>query len=357
MKKYISIVLCFALVAGVFCSCNSTSESTVTESSEITTSDTTSATTSDTSETTETTAAPKKESHYEFKPYICSTTMAEIFGEDMCNAYKNYVDAVMAGETSFECKDQFTYDWMMGQFAYRLLPIAEQYTKMPDKKSFADGRGYIEYTIPYEEFQVKLAEFEDIVTGILNEVLDDDYSDFEKALALYNYFSTHYTYDYDALDKMNDYKFLSGYRLLVEKKGICQEVSTAYSYLLLQAGVEATVMMGIRESDGLNHQWSYVKIGDNYYHVDPTYAMGYEQPLCFFMMTDEKRYIEDGYDTKNFVMTSSYCQSYDHPEYPATDTFFDPLWFLTITEWDTESNTVTGTNFQGEDEVFFYENY
>lgn len=58
--------------------------------------------------------APK--GHYVFNPKVCSVFMEEVFGSDMCEAWYNLVDAVLKGEDTFACKDQYTYDWMMGQF-------------------------------------------------------------------------------------------------------------------------------------------------------------------------------------------------------------------------------------------------
>ena len=55
-------------------------------------------------------------SHYVFQPKVCSVYMEEVFGKDMCDAWFNLVDAVLAGEDTFACKDQYTYDWMMGSF-------------------------------------------------------------------------------------------------------------------------------------------------------------------------------------------------------------------------------------------------
>lgn len=86
----------------------------------------------------------------------------------------------------------------MGQYPYLLFPVIDEYIDIPTEgPAFTDGVGYFAYTIPYEEFKEKLQEFENIVVGILNKALEDEYSDFEKALALYQYFISHYTYDYD----------------------------------------------------------------------------------------------------------------------------------------------------------------
>jgi len=307
-------------------------------------------------ETTSEAIVPK-ESHYTFKTHVSSTVMDEIMGQDMHDAYYNLIDAVLAGETSFRCKDKDTYDWVMGQYPYLLFPVIDEYIDIPGKApSFADGVGYFTYTIPYEEFKEKLQEFENIVVGILNKALEDEYSDFEKALALYQYFISHYTYDYDTYNSDVYVDNISGYRLLTWGKGICQEISVAYSYLLLQAGVDATVMKGAREYDGENHQWSFVNINGKHYHIDPTYGLGKTDSLAYFMMTDEERYYKDSYNPQDFIPSTVYSQIYGHPEYKATDDSYSELWNCYILSWNADNNTITCESYDGKKFVFEYGN-
>ena len=91
-----------------------------------------------------------------------------------------------------------------------------------------------------------------MVEEILNEAMKPEYSDFENALGLYNYFDSHYTYDWNAYEDNEQGKayYLSSYRMLTEKTGICQEISVAYSYLLMQTGAEADVVGGVSATDG-----------------------------------------------------------------------------------------------------------
>ena len=60
---------------------------------------------------------------YVFQPKVCSVFMKEVFGETMCETWYHLVDAVMAGEDTFACPDQHTYDWVMGQFPRRCFPV------------------------------------------------------------------------------------------------------------------------------------------------------------------------------------------------------------------------------------------
>ena len=286
--------------------------------------------------------APK--GHYTFNPKVCSDFMEEVFGKDMCDAWFNLVDAVLKGENTFACKDQHTYDWMMGQFPEHCLPILKELIDYAwDREhSVIDGVASFTWLVPPEEAKARIEAFGEQIEGILNEVFEDDYSDFEKCLALYIYFSDHYTYDWDTYAKMSDeyVDYTSCYRFFQTGVGICHEISSAYSYLLLQAGVQATSMSGNRAYDQAGHQWSYVRINGREYHIDPTYVLGTGGALRYFLMTDEKRSEEDFYDPATFYAVSHYSQDHPHPAYVADDETFAPLWEHEFESFDREKHTV-----------------
>ena len=240
------------------------------------------------------------QSHYVCQPKVCSVYMEEVFGKDMCDAWYNLVDAVMAGEDTFACKDQHTYDWMMGQFPEHCLPIMKELIDLAwDREhSVINGVASFTYLVSPEEAKARIEEFGQQIEDMLNEIFEDDWSDFEKALALYIFFSDHYVYDYETYMKMYEeyVDYTSCYRFFQTGIGICHEISSAYSYLLLQAGVQATTMSGNRAYDEAGHQWSFVRINGKNYHIDPTYALGTGGDLCYFMMTDAQREAEDCYD-------------------------------------------------------------
>ncbi len=347
MKRFVSILLSTLIILGALTSCsNSTTTETtkVTETSEATTTQET------TAETTEETVVEDRESHYTFNPYVCSTLMTEIMGEEMRDTYFNLVDCVLAGETTFECPDEATYDWVMGQFPYLCFPVIREYVIRADGISYENGVGRIQYTIPYEEFEVKLQEFEDLTVSILNETLEDDYSDFEKALALYQYFVATYEYDYYAADHIGETEvseMISGYRLLTEGIGICQEISVAYSFLLLEAGVDASVMKGERGYDNVGHQWSLVKIDGKYYHIDPTYGLGFTNSLEYFMMTDQQRFERDDYDPACYVPCTVYAQNHETPDCSCTDDTYRLFWVSTIISWSPDENRILCEDYYG----------
>ena len=308
-----------------------------------------------TSETTEATTTTEARGHFEFRPVVISSIFRDIMGEDMYKAYCNYVTAVQNGEDSFEVKDEHTYDWMIGQFPSQLQPVYYEYTESGYGGAFKDGKATFQYKIPKEELAAKEKEFEKLVTDILNENLRDDYSDFEKALALYLYISNNYTYDYDSYYKMNDDPFMhfSAYKFLTNKTGICSECSATYSFLLLQCGVDAALAGG-NNYNGEGHGWSYVTINGKYYHIDPTYAMGKPNCLSYFMMTDKQRENEDGYKKSNTLIGCHYKEDHNGDKYDANDDFFAPLWGGTLTSWDHKKKLIYYTDTNGNPATFDY---
>ena len=286
--------------------------------------------------------------HYRFQPKVCSSYMTAVFGETMTETWFNLVDAVMAGEDTFACPDDDTYNWVMGQYRDRCFPLLVQLIDYCYERDdpVKDGVGSFVYLVPPEEAAARIGEFAALVEEILNSTLRDDYSDFEKALALYLYFSHHYVYDYEsARPDFVALDYLSAYRVLTTGTGICQEFSAAYSYLLLQAGVDASTMSGHRSSDGEAHQWSYVNINGHNFHIDPTYVICINDSLSYFMMDDEQREFADGYSREDFVICSHYSRDHPHPDYTAEDDSFRELWGSYFVEMDHEHHLVTCVTF------------
>ena len=278
-----------------------------------------------------------------FQPKAGSQYLVEIFGEPMVETWFNLIDAVMAGKDTFACPDQHTYDWVMGQFPIRCCPvmldiIGYAYDR---SNSVKNGVASFTYRVSREEAARKIAEFTAIVEDILNETMQPDDSDFEKALSLYLYFQKTYTYDYQAAEDNNQGKadYTSSYRLLTGKTGICSEISKAYSYLLMQVGVNATTVMGG------DHEWSYIRLNGKNYHIDPTFVLSMDPgDLAYFLMTDDQRDV-DGYEKANYTYVSNYAQDYPHPAYAANDETFAKLWSVYFDSLDHENQILNYVDF------------
>ena len=351
MRKQLALLLCIVLLALPLAGCGAGSvsapafapEPTEAAAETAAPAPTPAETPAAVTETPEPTAEPEEsEPPFRFQPKVCSSYMRELFGEPMCQAWFALVDAVMAGEDSFPCPDAHTYDWVMGQFPDQCFPVLTElidYTYDRDDP-VKDGLGLFTYKVPREEAAARIAEFAALVEEILNENLEADYSDFEKALALYLFFSDTYSYDYETAFAEGYPDYLSSYRVLSAGTGICQEFSVAYAYLLLQAGVDASNMSGHRTYDGASHQWTYVRIRGQNFHIDPTYVIGNKRSLSYLMMDDDQREAADRYDRRDFVICSNYAQDHPHPDYRAGDDSFRPIWDGRFVSFDHETQTL-----------------
>ena len=100
-------------------------------------------------------------------------------------------------------------------------------------------------------------------------------------------------------------------------------------------------MRGHRSYDRAAHQWSYVKINGHNFHIDPTYVIGEQDSLSYFMMDDTQREAADGYQKDEFVICSSYAKDHPHPDYAADDDSFSAIWKGCFMEFDHENRILT----------------
>ena len=356
MRRTVSAMLAAAVFCSAFVGCSDSSavssqpaqteittteqaaESTTVPSTELTTAPAAELTTAPATElttapATESTAASEVQTgSFRFNPKACSKYMEEVFGETMCQTWYNMVDAIMAGEETFACPDQFTYDWVSGQFPHLCLPPVQDLFYAANE-GVKDGVAHITYTVSKEELKKQIDRFAETVESILNETVRPEDSDFEKMLELYIYFADHYTYDYELAQHNTDANALSVCHVFYDKTGICQELSQAYSLLLMQLGIDATVM------SGSDHRWSYVRLKGKNYHIDPTFVLE-THDLAYFLMTDAQRKEKGGYRKEDFVVTSCYTQIYDAPHYRADDETFTDLSHMDYMKLDRDLDLV-----------------
>lgn len=131
-----------------------------------------------------------------------------------------------------------------------------------------------EYTYYYSEFDQLLTDFEPIlldeshdrmlyeqvVATILNDCIQEDMEDWQKALAIHDHLALRSIYD-DSLE------LHSGYDLLVEGTAVCSGYASLYQDLLLREGIPCLQV----ESDEMDHAWNLVQLEGNWYHVDVTW--------------------------------------------------------------------------------------
>lgn len=232
------------------------------------------------------------EATYEFDPHLYVPLLASDIPQDYWDAFHNLCDALRAGGSTFTCASEDAYDWAMNPSTLNtLFPAAcTKITAQSDDGSlpYENGVGRIYYQMPVEEYVERQAAFEAMIEDILNANLGADDNAFEKALKIFDYMSANYTYQYDFVeDKMDG----ANYVTLMMHEGQCIDLAGVYSYLLLQAGVEAFQVGCSNES--IAHDWVYLVIDGAGYYSDVTWSLrptGEEElPLCYFLMNGARR--------------------------------------------------------------------
>ncbi|MBP5655806.1 MAG: transglutaminase domain-containing protein [Clostridiales bacterium] len=333
----VSLALIFTLIL-TSCSNAQTKEAVTTPASTETTTVTSSVETSETSapetsSTSETTAAPSFETKaphegYNFNPYVLSDMYVESFGEEFKEDYFAFCNAVLTGQDSVALKDKENFDRCRYAIRY-CLPVADSYVGYPeaDQADNKDGTFKLEYTIPKEEIGPRIDAFIARVEELINSTVEEDDTPLEKTLALYMATATRIDYDYDAVEadpnEPSD-RTTGPYHAIMEDMGICQEIAGAYAYLLLQVGIDATTCSGLTHDMEWGHEWAIVKVGDKYYHCDPTSQTLEKNNLKYFGMTNAQREKMGDYNPKTFFIGLS--NETTDLYLPITDETLKPLW-------------------------------
>ena len=131
----------------------------------------------------------------------------------------------------------------------------------------------------------------DRAARVLDEVLTDGMSDYEKENAVYGWLVTHVVYDYDHYDAsaaLSPDSF-TPYNPLVEGKGICLGFATTFQLLMDMAGVECITVVGASFHSREDHAWNMVRLNGQWYCVDATWETGAEEPewWCYFNVTSD----------------------------------------------------------------------
>lgn len=130
-----------------------------------------------------------------------------------------------------------------------------------------------------------------VIEDIKEEIYFDGMTDLDKLLLAHDYIIDNCAYyrtcDENGKEYYGDGYSYNSYGILVNKKGVCQGLSYAYPCILKALGYGTENIRQIR-SDEIRHMWNFVKLGDNWYHVDltwddPLYAYSGEE----YDMTNE----------------------------------------------------------------------
>lgn len=123
--------------------------------------------------------------------------------------------------------------------------------------------------ISKSETTKRAAKLADKAKNILQAVIKEDMTDYEKEKAIHDYIVSCGEYGYiKGKDNAQSYR---AYGILVKGKGVCQAYAEATQLLLRLAGVKSRMIVGIDKEKGENHAWNLVKLDGEWYHLDVTW--------------------------------------------------------------------------------------
>jgi len=111
---------------------------------------------------------------------------------------------------------------------------------------------------------------------ILRDIVSDGMSEYEKALAIYEYLIEAIAYDYDAYysakpgeeEKRNTCYYLEG--VFEKGRAVCDGKTKAFALLCGIEGIDCVRAFGSSVTGGVGHAWNYIKIDGFWYLVDTT---------------------------------------------------------------------------------------
>jgi len=231
---------------------------------------------------------------------------------EFCESFYNLCDALCEGKDTFICSSHEAYDFCMDEETLNELYPVACYQISKGDKGFENGTGHIKYVKSKDDFLKRQERFQKDISDIINKWIRPDYSDFEKCLVLFDYMTAEYQYDH--LAEVGKFDGGAVYACFELKKGICCDIGGLYAYLLMQCGVDAIAVenQGTITSAGY-HAWTYVRIGEDNYHIDVTSALRAETgfdgvPMDYFMMTDNDRSITGSYPLEELEVPLIPCR-------------------------------------------------
>lgn len=110
---------------------------------------------------------------------------------------------------------------------------------------------------------------------VLREIINDGMTDYDKALAIFEYLIDRVSYDYDAFRAPSSDDFASNACYYLEgvfeyNRAVCDGKSKAFVLLCRIEGIECVRDWGSSLTGGAGHAWNYVKLAGNWYMVDTT---------------------------------------------------------------------------------------
>lgn len=185
-------------------------------------------------------------------------------------------------------------------------------------------------------------ELYEIAKDIIDEIIDDHMTDYEKEKAIHDYIVLNTEYGTRSGDSAYT---IAG--VLENQIAVCQGYAETFKMFMDLLNIESYLIIGVATED---HEWNIVKIDGFYYHVDvtwddPTPDMKGEVSYLFFNLTDDMISKDHRWQDKNLPICDSIESNYYYKE---------KLWVNSVNEL---KHRVIKGYYEGQQEFEFYCNF
>lgn len=118
------------------------------------------------------------------------------------------------------------------------------------------------------EFEICRGQLNGVISAVLGG-LKKDMSELEREIYIHDYIVKNCIYTENADGDLNRYTM---YGCLVEQSAVCEGYTNAFQFLLSRCGIVSSKICGsVETSDNVDHVWSAVMLGGDYYYTDLTW--------------------------------------------------------------------------------------
>lgn len=106
----------------------------------------------------------------------------------------------------------------------------------------------------------------------INEIISSvgkNMSEYEREKYIHDRVLENCTYKQGVTGSGDGWQYFSAYGAIVDGEAVCEGYAKSMQILLSKVGIECYVIRG--EGDGVGHMWNVVKLGGEWYHLDPTW--------------------------------------------------------------------------------------
>ncbi len=254
----------------------------------------------------------KTNNNYRVDYLKISPMIKDNVGKDVTDAAMSVIKAFLNYENSAEIvisSDKYRFLNDMGYVINCTCPLFSAFADYNEMTAYNEETGRVtwDFFVSQDEFQKAVADFTQTAEEYLS-VIDKNDSEAMKAILLYYEMIRNAGYDYeilgDAYETMDKAEYNlreSSYNVLVNKTGICTNLTQALMFLYTQADLTSGTVL--HQGGSGAHMWSVAEIDGKYYYCDPTWDVG-DGPKTFGITADDRSSWAGGYAKAEGTMLS-----------------------------------------------------